>query len=121
MINLWANNGSWSGPPSTKDVYMKIRYVSLYFNTTDSNLGKDDDFNKLCNIAKQSGKGAEAVCVIDDTDDVVDERIFGGPDDKAEEESLGDGGDDESGTAQLLPWPFATTMAVALWWAWLWS
>ncbi|KAF8254158.1 hypothetical protein K440DRAFT_652229 [Wilcoxina mikolae CBS 423.85] len=69
MFNLWANNGSWSGPPSTKDVKVEIHYVDLYFNTTDSNDGKDDEFNKACGAARgQSG----AVCLIDDTDDNID-------------------------------------------------
>jgi len=42
MFNLWANNGSWGGPPSAGSVKMEIHYVDLHFNTTDNDDGKDE-------------------------------------------------------------------------------
>lgn len=61
MINLWANNGSWSGPPSTDDVIMAIKEVKLYYNTSTSNEGKDEVFNKKC--TKAGGfANEEAIC-----------------------------------------------------------
>jgi hypothetical protein len=72
MINLWANNGSWSGPPSTQDVVMEIRYVNLYFNTTDSEAGRDVVFRRACEEAR--ARGEEAVCEVDDEDGDVEEE-----------------------------------------------
>jgi hypothetical protein len=72
MINLWANNGSWSGPPSTQDVVMEIQYVNLYFNTTESEVGRDKVFRRACEKARE--RGEEAVCEVDDEDDDVAEE-----------------------------------------------
>ncbi|KAA8904566.1 concanavalin A-like lectin/glucanase domain-containing protein [Sphaerosporella brunnea] len=52
MINLWANNGSWSGQPSSIDVTLEIEYVDLYFNTSESNEGRDEAWNRACETAK---------------------------------------------------------------------
>lgn len=60
-VNIWANNGSWSGPPSTGDVIMAIRDIKLYFNTSHSHIGVDTKFNAAC---KRAGGwyNEEAIC-----------------------------------------------------------
>lgn len=63
MINIWANNGSWSGPPSSRDVTLQIEQIRLYFNTTTSNAGQDEQFNAQCAQAKNDDK---AVCDVED-------------------------------------------------------
>ncbi|TGZ78529.1 concanavalin A-like lectin/glucanase [Ascodesmis nigricans] len=57
-INIWANNGSWSGPPATKDVTMAIKSIRLYFNTTASNAGNDTEFNAACERVGGVGNGS---------------------------------------------------------------
>lgn len=51
ILNVWANNGSWSGPPSSNDVYMDVEYIIMYYNTTDSAAGNDESFNRSCEFA----------------------------------------------------------------------
>lgn len=51
ILNVWANNGSWSGPPSSNDVYMDVEYILMYYNTTDSAAGNDEAFNRACEFA----------------------------------------------------------------------
>ncbi|PUU72687.1 concanavalin A-like lectin/glucanase domain-containing protein [Tuber borchii] len=71
MINLWANNGSWSGPPSTNDVEMKMEYILIYFNTSASQSGNDEDFNSVCKGAGGPKNGT--VCWINDKSGVDSE------------------------------------------------
>ncbi|KAI5791072.1 concanavalin A-like lectin/glucanase domain-containing protein [Geopyxis carbonaria] len=76
MINLWANNGSWSGAPSDKDVVMSIRQVNLCFNTTASDAGHDREFARTCGaaggfyndsaICSPDANGAPSWCFLDD-------------------------------------------------------
>ncbi|KAL7276433.1 hypothetical protein RUND412_000572 [Rhizina undulata] len=65
MMNLWSNNGSWSGKPSTTDVIMTVQYVIMYFNTTASDAGEDQEFNAKCNDAGGFNSG-KAVCEVED-------------------------------------------------------
>jgi hypothetical protein len=71
MINLWANNGTWSGLPSTKDVKMEMEYIMMYFNTSASQSGNDKDFNSACEAA--GGPENETVCWINDKSGVYSE------------------------------------------------
>ncbi|BFZ60510.1 hypothetical protein YB2330_001546 [Saitoella coloradoensis] len=36
VLNMWSDGGVWSSGPPTSDVVMQIKYIKLYFNTTDS-------------------------------------------------------------------------------------
>jgi hypothetical protein len=51
ILNLWADGGVWSGQPSTTNVTMNLQSILVYYNTTDSNSGNDDDFNQACEAA----------------------------------------------------------------------
>ncbi|MCJ1339522.1 hypothetical protein MMC09_004812 [Bachmanniomyces sp. S44760] len=68
QVNLWANNGSWSGPPSRTNVTMSIRYLLFYYNTTDSEAGLDSDFNFACSRA---GDIANASTICQEVDGIV--------------------------------------------------
>ncbi|RPA97526.1 concanavalin A-like lectin/glucanase [Choiromyces venosus 120613-1] len=72
MLNLWANNGTWSGPPSTKDVIMEMEYIMVYFNTTSSQSGNDEAFNSACTGA--GGPKNKTVCWINDKSGVDSEH-----------------------------------------------
>ncbi|PWW75614.1 Glycoside Hydrolase Family 16 protein [Tuber magnatum] len=71
MINLWANNGSWSGPPSTSDVKMEMEYIMIYFNTSASQSGNDRNFNSACEAA--GGPENKTICWINDKSGVDSE------------------------------------------------
>ncbi|KAI9797218.1 MAG: hypothetical protein M1833_005627 [Piccolia ochrophora] len=61
QLNLWSSNSSWSGPPSTKDLAMRISSILIYHNTTDSDVGADSEFLEQCESA--GGTAAEGtVC-----------------------------------------------------------
>ncbi|CUS15159.1 unnamed protein product [Tuber aestivum] len=64
MINLWANNGTWSGLPSTKDVKMEMEYIMIYFNTSASQSGNDTGFNSACEAA--GGPENNTICWVND-------------------------------------------------------
>ncbi|KAI5279732.1 hypothetical protein KEM54_004017, partial [Ascosphaera aggregata] len=63
-LNLWADGGPWSGAPSTTDVYLLVKAITVYFNTTDSEAGKDAHFNRRCQ--KAGGPSTKTICL--DTD-----------------------------------------------------
>lgn len=52
-------------PPSTNDVYMDVKYIVIYFNTTASEAGTDADFNKFCSFAG-GPKAKGTICYITD-------------------------------------------------------
>jgi len=64
MINMWSNSGSWSGLPSTTNVTMSISYINLYYNTTASNSGTDDAFNKACAAAGGPSTSKNTICAV---------------------------------------------------------
>lgn len=63
-LNLWADGGPWSGSPSTTDVYLLVKSITVYFNTTESDAGKDVRFQKRCQ--KAGGPSSKTICL--DTD-----------------------------------------------------
>lgn len=60
-LNLWADGGPWSGSPSTSNVYLLVKSIAIYHNTTTSEAGKDAAFNKRC--TKAGGPSAKTVCL----------------------------------------------------------
>ena len=40
-MNLWADNSTWSGLPSTTNVTMRVESILVYYNTTASDAGQD--------------------------------------------------------------------------------
>jgi len=64
---MWADNGEWSGRPATKDIILQIQNVELYFNTSTSHSGGDNEFNSACQ--KAGGlSGEKAICVVEKSD-----------------------------------------------------
>ncbi|EEP77284.1 predicted protein [Uncinocarpus reesii 1704] len=61
LLNLWADGGIWSGAPSITDVFMKVKYVVIYHNTTASDHGMDMEFNARCTRA--GGPSSETICL----------------------------------------------------------
>ncbi|KAM5495283.1 hypothetical protein McanMca71_005553 [Microsporum canis] len=59
-MNLWADGGMWSGSPSTTDVYLRVKYLSIYHNTSASEKGTDTAFTQRCQRA--GGLSTETVC-----------------------------------------------------------
>ncbi|KAI9842813.1 MAG: hypothetical protein M1837_006916 [Sclerophora amabilis] len=59
-LNIWANNNSFSGMPSSTNVTTYVKSLLLYYNTTSSNEGTDKIFNEACEAA--GGKSNETVC-----------------------------------------------------------
>ncbi|KAI5283600.1 hypothetical protein KEM52_003296, partial [Ascosphaera acerosa] len=59
-LNLWADGGPWSGSPSTTDVYLLVKNIIVYHNTTESEVGKDVHFNKRCQ--KAGGLSSKTLC-----------------------------------------------------------
>lgn len=66
-MNLWADGSAWSGDPSTTNVTMSVRSIMIFYNTTASEAGTDQAFNKAC----QSVGGANNFAVCMDTDPKV--------------------------------------------------
>jgi len=64
QMNLWADGSAWSGRPSATNVTMSVRSILLFYNTTASEAGADQSFNKACQDA--GGRNNFAVCM--DTD-----------------------------------------------------
>lgn len=64
QMNLWADGSAWSGRPSATNVTMSVRSILLFYNTTTSEAGADQSFNKACQDA--GGRNNFAVCM--DTD-----------------------------------------------------
>lgn len=60
-MNLWADGGLWSGSPSTTDVFLRVKSLAIFHNTTTSDLGKDLTFNLRCE--KAGGPSNETVCL----------------------------------------------------------
>ncbi|KAI9835672.1 MAG: hypothetical protein M1837_003673 [Sclerophora amabilis] len=60
LMNLWSNGNSWSGTPSTSDVYWRVQSIVMYYNTTSTDSGSDVAFNTACHAA--GGKGSSTVC-----------------------------------------------------------
>ncbi|KAK2744880.1 hypothetical protein FQN55_006442 [Onygenales sp. PD_40] len=60
-MNLWADGGPWSGSPSTTDVYMSVRTVAIYHNTSASERGVDRTFNLRCE--KAGGPSNLTICL----------------------------------------------------------
>ncbi|KAI9810243.1 MAG: hypothetical protein M1827_006377 [Pycnora praestabilis] len=61
QMNLWADNSSWSGMPSTTTVTMSVQSILIYYNTTTSDNGTDNTFNTACNAAG-GPSSKETVC-----------------------------------------------------------
>lgn len=59
-LNLWANNNTYTGIPASTNVTTSVKAFLLYYNTTESNRGKDKTFNKACKDA--GGKSSTTVC-----------------------------------------------------------
>ncbi|EFE44335.1 hypothetical protein TRV_00865 [Trichophyton verrucosum HKI 0517] len=59
-LNLWADGGMWSGSPSTTDVYLRVKHLSIYHNTSASENGTDTAFSRRCQRA--GGLSTETVC-----------------------------------------------------------
>lgn len=56
-INIWADDGEWSGIPSTSDVTLSIKSVVIYHNTSASDVGHDTAFNRQCWAAGGLSRG----------------------------------------------------------------
>jgi len=67
QMNLWADGSAWSGDPSTTNVTLSVRSIMIFYNTTASEAGTDQAFNKAC----QSVGGANNFAVCMDTDPKV--------------------------------------------------
>lgn len=56
FINHWSNGSpNWSGGPPTQDAILWVKYVRLYFNSTES--ARIAAFEKKCQDAKARGEG----------------------------------------------------------------
>lgn len=60
-LDLWADGGVWSGSPSTTNVLMSVRLIAIYHNTSASEVGRDEQFNKRC--AKAGGPSEQTICL----------------------------------------------------------
>ncbi|PGH14562.1 hypothetical protein AJ80_05882 [Polytolypa hystricis UAMH7299] len=60
-MNLWADGGPWSGTPSTTDVFMSVKTIAIYHNTSASEEGIDKAFNLRCE--KAGGPSNITVCL----------------------------------------------------------
>ncbi|PGH06264.1 hypothetical protein GX51_02461 [Blastomyces parvus] len=60
-LNVWADGGLWSGVPSTTDVFLTIRLIAIYHNTSASDQGLDTAFNKRCKGA--GGPSNVTICL----------------------------------------------------------
>ncbi|ODH52347.1 hypothetical protein GX48_01410 [Paracoccidioides brasiliensis] len=59
-LNVWADGGMWTGPPSSTDVFLKVRSVAIYHNTSASDQGLDEAFNHRCE--KAGGPSSATIC-----------------------------------------------------------
>ncbi|OJD15853.1 hypothetical protein ACJ73_08940 [Blastomyces percursus] len=59
-LNVWADGGQWSGAPSTTDVFLTIRLIAIYHNTSASDQGLDSAFNERCQ--KAGGPSNVTIC-----------------------------------------------------------
>ncbi|KAK2736430.1 hypothetical protein FQN57_000763, partial [Myotisia sp. PD_48] len=60
-LNLWADGGMWSGAPSTTDVFLRVKTITIFHNTTMSDEGKDELFELRCQ--KAGGRSGSTVCI----------------------------------------------------------
>jgi hypothetical protein len=61
QLNLWSDgNKYWSGSASTTDVFMKVKNLLVYFNTTATDAGTDKKWLDACRAA---GGGEKSICV----------------------------------------------------------
>ncbi|KAI9805792.1 MAG: hypothetical protein M1825_000406 [Sarcosagium campestre] len=51
QFNLWASGSEWSGPPSTQNVSMRVYDILVFYNTSASDAGTDEVFNRQCSAA----------------------------------------------------------------------
>lgn len=70
-INLWADDSEWTGRPADRDVRMEVRRVALYYNTSRSHAGRDEEWEEGCRKAKERGEGK--VCRLEEG---VDELLY---------------------------------------------
>lgn len=61
QLNLWSDgNRYWSGSASITDVYMKVKDLLVYFNTTGTDAGTDKKWLEAC---KAAGGPEKTLCV----------------------------------------------------------
>ncbi|KLJ07881.1 hypothetical protein EMPG_16663 [Blastomyces silverae] len=60
-LNIWADGGPWSGAPSTTDVFLTIKLIAIYHNTSASDQGLDREFNERCK--KAGGPSNVTICL----------------------------------------------------------
>ncbi|EDN07921.1 predicted protein [Histoplasma mississippiense (nom. inval.)] len=60
-LNVWADGGAWSGAPSTTDVFLTIKLIAIYHNTSASDQGLDKVFNERCK--KAGGPSNVTICL----------------------------------------------------------
>ena len=61
QLNLWSDgNRYWSGSASTTDVFMKVKDLLVYFNTTGTDAGTDQKWREECLSA---GGPEKSLCV----------------------------------------------------------
>ncbi|EER44468.1 conserved hypothetical protein [Histoplasma capsulatum H143] len=60
-LNVWADGGAWSGAPSTTDVFLTIKLIAIYHNTSASDKGLDKVFNERCK--KAGGPSNVTICL----------------------------------------------------------
>ena len=61
QLNLWSDgNRYWSGSASTTDVFMRVKDILVYFNTTATNDGTDEEWLVAC---MEAGGPETSLCV----------------------------------------------------------
>lgn len=61
QLNLWSDgNRHWSGSASTTDVFMKVKDLLVYFNTTGTDAGTDEKWLDGC---MEAGGPEKVLCV----------------------------------------------------------
>ncbi|OJD17638.1 hypothetical protein AJ78_02288 [Emergomyces pasteurianus Ep9510] len=60
-LNVWADGGPWSGAPSTTDVFLTVKLIAIYHNTSASDRGLDKEFNERCK--KAGGPSNLTICL----------------------------------------------------------
>ncbi|PGG98479.1 hypothetical protein AJ79_08851 [Helicocarpus griseus UAMH5409] len=60
-LNVWADAGAWSGLPSTTDVFLTVKSIAIFHNTSASDQGLDKAFNMRCE--KAGGPSNTTICL----------------------------------------------------------